>query len=408
MSINSKPDPKKVKQKGKQNSPSMGSLQCAGGNGARFYGGDDDGAFWRLSFGEEGADGEKIDRGVSKSVWYESDNELDVPSSRGCRSSFPDVGEGEDAEKFNKMVLGLNRVRELPRDVEFSLEMEAESRTPRRRVGRDWKLRKMDQRAMEEKLLELGGGSYEAEWESAKSVEKEALKWEQPRTIWKTKRDKCKLVASGSRKHSSASSLNCKNASLRTNADDGVFANRNWEETEGLSTENLHSGWQKLKETRIEELKSKSGKERKSLHVSRDSQRRRAKQHSKVRVNSPRTPSKVEICKIKALEDIRKSKLKMKKKAEERTAEETAGLDSFAMVKCSFNPQQDFRDSMLEMIMEKRIRRPEELEELLACYLTLNSDVYHDLIIKVFRQVWFDLSQSCLNTELQSEDCCYD
>ncbi|XP_062145268.1 uncharacterized protein LOC133852516, partial [Alnus glutinosa] len=268
---------------------------CNSQIGEKIDGGDDDGSFWRLSFGEGGANGEKIDGGVLKSVWYESDNELDVPFSRGCRSSFPDVGEGEDAKKFNKMVLGLNKVRELPRDVEFSLKMEAESRTPRRRVGRDWKLRKMDRRAMEEKLLELGGGSYEAEWESAKSVEKEALKWEQPKTIWKTKRDKCKLVASGSRKHSSASSLNSKNASLRTNADDGVFANRNWEETEGLSTENLHSGWQKLKETKIEELKSKSGKERKSIHVSRDSQRRRAKQHSKVRVNSPRTPSKVRV-----------------------------------------------------------------------------------------------------------------
>lgn len=387
MNINSKPDPGKVKRKGKQNSPSMvGSLQCAGGNGGRFSGGDDDGAFWRLSFGEESANGEKIDRGVLKSVWYESDNELDVPSSRGCRSSCPKVG--------------LKKVRELPKDVEISPEMETESRTPRRRVDKDWKLRKMDQRAMEEKLLELGGGSYEAEWESAKSVEKEALRWEPPRTISKTKRDKCKLVAAGSRKHPSASSLNSKN--------DGVFATRNLEETEGLSTENLDSEWQKLKEMKIEELKSKSGKERKSLHVSRDSQRRRAKQHSKVRVNSPRTPSKVEICKIKALEDIRKSKLKMKKKAEERTVAETAGLDSFAMVKCSFNPQQDFRDSMLEMIKEKRIRRPEELEELLACYLTLNSDEYHDLIIEVFRQVWFDLNQSWLTTELQSEDCCYD
>lgn len=402
MSISSKPNPGKVKRKGKQNSPSMvGSVQCAGENGGRFYGGDDDGAFWRLSFGEESANGEKIDRGVLKSVWYESDTELDFLSSRGCRSSCHKVGEGEEAKKFNKMVLGLKKVRELPKDVEISLEVETETRTQRRRVDRDGKLRKMDRRAMEEKLLELGGGSYVAEWESAKSVEKEALKWETPRTISSTKRDKCKLVASGSRKHS-------KNASLRTIADDGIFATQNLEETEDLSTENLDSEWQKLKEMKIEELKSKSGKERKSLHVSRDSQRRRAKQHSKVRINSPRTPSKVEICKIKALEDIRKSKLKMKKKAEERPAEETAGLDSFAMVKRSFNPQQDFRDSMLEMIMEKRMSRPEELEELLACYLTLNADEYHDLIIKVFRQVWFDLNKSCLNTELQSEDCCYD
>ncbi|KAJ0082898.1 hypothetical protein Patl1_10432 [Pistacia atlantica] len=62
-------------------------------------------------------------------------------------------------------------------------------------------------------------------------------------------------------------------------------------------------------------------------------------------------------------------------------------LESFAVVKTSFDPQKDFRDSMNEMIMEKKISQPEELEELLACYLTLNSDEYHDLIIKVFRQV---------------------
>ncbi|XWS09490.1 hypothetical protein CRYUN_Cryun40dG0089200 [Craigia yunnanensis] len=66
--------------------------------------------------------------------------------------------------------------------------------------------------------------------------------------------------------------------------------------------------------------------------------------------------------------------------------------DSFAVVKSSFDPQRDFRDSMLEMIMENNIRASKDLEDLLACYLSLNSDEYHDLIIKVFKQIWFDLS----------------
>ncbi|XP_073028011.1 transcription repressor OFP3-like [Primulina eburnea] len=65
--------------------------------------------------------------------------------------------------------------------------------------------------------------------------------------------------------------------------------------------------------------------------------------------------------------------------------------ESFAMVKASFDPQKDFRDSMKEMIVENNIRASRELEELLACYLSLNSSQYHDLIIKAFEQIWFTM-----------------
>jgi uncharacterized protein (TIGR01568 family) len=411
MNINSKPKPGKVKRKGKLNSPFMGSPQCGGENGGRFYGGDDDDdAFWRLSFGEENVNGNQ-NGGVLKSVWYESDDELDVPSSRckGSRSNCTKMGAREEAKKINEMVSGLREARGLNKGEEISLEFDAHNgdRSPWRRIEKEGKLSRMNPQVMDEKVLELERGTNEVEWKSAKSVDKESLEWESPQTIWTPKRDKCKIVASGSRKHCSASSLSSKKSSLRNIAKDGVFATKNLEETAGLSAENLCSEWQKLKAMKIEELKSKSEKERKSLHVSRDSQRRRTKQNSKVRVYSPRTASKVEICKIKALEDMKKSKLKMKKKEKERIAEETTCLESFAVAKCSFDPQQDFRDSMLEMIMEKRISQPEELEELLACYLTLNSDEYHDLIIKVFRQVWFDLNQACFSSELHSEDCFY-
>lgn len=63
------------------------------------------------------------------------------------------------------------------------------------------------------------------------------------------------------------------------------------------------------------------------------------------------------------------------------------------MVKRSREPERDFKKSMVEMILEKEIRRPEELESLLACYLTLNADEHHDVIVKVFRQVCFEINQ---------------
>lgn len=69
---------------------------------------------------------------------------------------------------------------------------------------------------------------------------------------------------------------------------------------------------------------------------------------------------------------------------------------SFAVVKSSTNPQKDFRDSMVEMISENNIRTSKELEELLACYLLLNANEYHDVIIKVFEKIWFDLTDISL------------
>lgn len=65
--------------------------------------------------------------------------------------------------------------------------------------------------------------------------------------------------------------------------------------------------------------------------------------------------------------------------------------ESVAMVKASIDPQKDFKESMMEMIAENDIKSSRELEELLACYLSLNPDEYHHLIIKAFEQIWFEL-----------------
>ena len=64
--------------------------------------------------------------------------------------------------------------------------------------------------------------------------------------------------------------------------------------------------------------------------------------------------------------------------------------ESFAVVKSSFDPQKDFKESMVEMIVQNNLRASKDLEDLLACYLSLNSDEYHDVIIKAFKQIWFD------------------
>ncbi|KVI00935.1 Ovate protein family, C-terminal [Cynara cardunculus var. scolymus] len=102
---------------------------------------------------------------------------------------------------------------------------------------------------------------------------------------------------------------------------------------------------------------------------------------------------KVSLEKGRDEEDVKKPWMKMKK--DRRVVEDafSTDFDSFAIVKTSYNPQKDFRESMTEMIMEKQLKKREELEELLACYLTLNCDGFHDLIVNVFRQVWFELNQ---------------
>ncbi|RZC82552.1 hypothetical protein C5167_045339 [Papaver somniferum] len=76
--------------------------------------------------------------------------------------------------------------------------------------------------------------------------------------------------------------------------------------------------------------------------------------------------------------------------------DKTSVSDSFAVVKSSFDPQRDFYESMVEMILENNLRATNDLEELLACYLSLNSNEYHDLIVQVFEQIWFDLTDSKL------------
>ncbi|KAF8104035.1 hypothetical protein N665_0181s0056 [Sinapis alba] len=99
--------------------------------------------------------------------------------------------------------------------------------------------------------------------------------------------------------------------------------------------------------------------------------------------NSPRIKIKVSSPRIQVSGRRSKSRLQSKQV-----------LESFAVIKSSLDPKKDFKESMVEMIEENNIRASQDLRELLACYLSLNPKEYHDLILKVFVQVWLEVINS--------------
>ncbi|BFG27414.1 hypothetical protein CerSpe_136880 [Prunus speciosa] len=62
-----------------------------------------------------------------------------------------------------------------------------------------------------------------------------------------------------------------------------------------------------------------------------------------------------------------------------------------AMEKCSYDPREDFRESVAEMIMANRIEEPKDLRSLLNYYVSMNSEEYHGIILEVFHEVCSDL-----------------
>jgi uncharacterized protein (TIGR01568 family) len=65
---------------------------------------------------------------------------------------------------------------------------------------------------------------------------------------------------------------------------------------------------------------------------------------------------------------------------------------SYPVVLASMDPYRDFRESMVEMIVENNVRGSEALGNLLECYLSLNSREYHGIITEVFRGIWLQVT----------------
>ncbi|CAD6222526.1 unnamed protein product [Miscanthus lutarioriparius] len=69
--------------------------------------------------------------------------------------------------------------------------------------------------------------------------------------------------------------------------------------------------------------------------------------------------------------------------------------ESLVVVKESADPEEDFLESMAEMIAANGVRSPRGLEELLACYLALNAADHHRAIVSAFRRAWLHLHLHC-------------
>ncbi|XP_075498917.1 uncharacterized protein LOC142537250 [Primulina tabacum] len=61
--------------------------------------------------------------------------------------------------------------------------------------------------------------------------------------------------------------------------------------------------------------------------------------------------------------------------------------DCFAVVKDSDDPYQDFSQSMLQMIFENEIYSRRDLQQLLDCFLQLNSPQHHETILQAFMEI---------------------
>ncbi|XP_074573818.1 transcription repressor OFP3-like [Curcuma longa] len=97
---------------------------------------------------------------------------------------------------------------------------------------------------------------------------------------------------------------------------------------------------------------------------------------------------------IKRVNDYRKQSTAAQRVA---TQQKKSILESLVVMKSSANPLRDFAESMMEMIVENNIQEENELEELLACYLSLNAQEHHEVIMKVFEHVCFVLSKMKCN-----------
>ncbi|GFQ06658.1 transcription repressor ofp7 [Phtheirospermum japonicum] len=62
--------------------------------------------------------------------------------------------------------------------------------------------------------------------------------------------------------------------------------------------------------------------------------------------------------------------------------------ESFAVVKRSADPYEDFKKSMMDMILEKQMFEPDDLEQLLQCFVSLNARHYHGIIVQAFSEIW--------------------
>ncbi|XP_022886188.1 transcription repressor OFP5-like [Olea europaea var. sylvestris] len=329
----------------------------------RFYCADND-DYWRLSFREDGIEARRS-TGDINSYWGDfDDQELQLDRVVGSSLNSLEWKEMEMARRegnqtFNEMVMDIKKMKE-------------------KEIMNDENTRKLNQKVMKEKRADM-------ERVSNKDEEKDVSETEPENIIKAKKKNFQKAAASTTRKQDHLSFMD---SGLRTSEEDWAFEALTSEEVKNATSGKIPSSdLRKFEdENNAKETKAKCELQRETVYISREPHSSNTKKSHRLNELSPRTA-----CKIRAFKDDKKTRMKIKREINDKPVEGSKVFDSFAVVKSSFDPQRDFRDSMMEMIMEKDIRQQDELEELLACYLMFNCNEYHDLIIKVFRQILLQL-----------------
>ncbi|KAG0457082.1 hypothetical protein HPP92_021923 [Vanilla planifolia] len=75
----------------------------------------------------------------------------------------------------------------------------------------------------------------------------------------------------------------------------------------------------------------------------------------------------------------------------DRCLSEGRAEESVVVVKDTADPLEDFRQSMLQMIVEKGIVEGTELRDLLRQFLCLNSPIHHGVILRAFAEIWEEI-----------------
>ncbi|AEE28053.1 Transcription repressor OFP4 [Arabidopsis thaliana] len=220
------------------------------------------------------------------------------------------------------------------------------------------------------------------------------------KTVYKPSPPSSSIVSAGFNKtfHQSHDSLSASsNLKVISSEDDIIidmnnrdFKKKTFKEiTKFDSTEKACRASNRTKETHIpHHLSVKVSKEKEDEE---EDACRTKKKHQKTLVSSGRRSSaKSPRIKLRA----RSPRIQVSPRRSKSRSQNKQILDSFAVIKSSIDPSKDFRESMVEMIAENNIRTSNDMEDLLVCYLTLNPKEYHDLIIKVFVQVWLEVINS--------------
>ncbi|KAI7980115.1 Transcription repressor OFP7 [Camellia lanceoleosa] len=79
-----------------------------------------------------------------------------------------------------------------------------------------------------------------------------------------------------------------------------------------------------------------------------------------------------------------------KKKVKIESPMRLSRLKESFVVKKSEDPYEDFKRSMIKMILEKQMFEVRDLEQLLVCFLSLNSHHHYRVIVEAFSDIWKD------------------